>query len=144
MKKLITIILSLALVLSLAACGKADSVVTAAKDKEGLDSGSVLSAKDADSLLRELEAAEKADGWMEGTVSNSIASCYLRIEKDGETMLYRYSEAGTLDDVENMRSLKLSEAAVEAMSGILSGYVDLSLTPMRVPDLGLADIQLKP
>ena len=145
MKKLVITALSLAIILSLAACGKASgSVVTVAKDRDGLASGDVLSPEDAAALTAEIASAEKANGWMDGTVSDSIASCYLAIEADGEVTTYTYSSDGTLDDQTHMRSLKLGDAQCEAMDAILSNYVELSIKILRIPDLAIPDIQLKP
>ena len=136
MKKLTVCLLALVLVLALAGCGKKDTaVIVAAKDRDGLESGTTLSEKDVTAFLEQIQAAEKEKGWMEGTVSNSIASFYLTVEQNGEKTLYKYSDGGALDDLTNMRALPLGGEVCEALNGILSAYVDLSLPLVMIPEL---------
>lgn len=146
MKKLIIIVLSLLLLLSLAGCGKKDaaagSSITVAKTEEGLTSGDTLSAEDTASLLAQIEAAEKDKGWMVDTVSDCIASCYLTVkDADGET-LYQYCNDGILDDLTHMRSLTLGEKPCQAANDILSRYVDLSLKVLHLPPLGELELEI--
>lgn len=147
MKKLILIMLSLALLISFAACDKNSAAdhsgyqITVAKTSDSMDAGTALSAEDVSSLMAKIEAAEKENGWMKDTVSNSIASCYFSVENAGEKTLYKYCKDGVLDDLTNMRSLTLGDNNA-AISELLSSYVELGYQLAALPELG--EIQLNP
>lgn len=140
MKRITALILALCLVLALAACGGKASVITVAKDKDGLKTGLTLSPEDAKAVSEIIDAAIKENGWKKDTVSNSIPSCYLSVAEGKDETVFQYSEGGVLDDHTNMRSLTLSSAGKEEMNSILSNYVELGLKRLDVPLMPLVPL----
>ena len=136
MKKLILIALAVILIVSLVGCAKKEAAddcrIVVAKTSDALGAGTALSAEDAASLMAQIKAAEAASKWIDA-VSESIASCYLSIETDGETTRYQYSDSGVLDDLTHMRSLTLGDAQRDPVNAILSGYVDLQIRIAPIP-----------
>ena len=138
MKKLILIAFAVILIVSLVGCAKKEAAddcrIVVAKTSDALDAGTALSAEDAASLMAQIKAAEAASKWIDA-VSESIASCFLSIETDGETTRYQYSDSGVLDDLTHMRSLTLGDAQRDPVNTLLSKYVDLQipLAPIPIP-----------
>ena len=136
MKKLILIAFAVILIVSLAGCAKKEAAddcrIVVAKTSDALDAGTALSAEDAASLMAQIKAAEAEGKWIDA-VSESIASCYLSIETDGETTRYQYSDSGVLDDLTHMRSLTLGDAQRDPVNTLLSGYVDLQIRIAPIP-----------
>ena len=136
MKKLILIALAVILIVSLVGCAKKEAAddcrIVVAKTSDALDAGTALSAEDAASLMAQIKAAEAEGKWIDA-VSESIASCYLSIETDGETTRYQYSDSGVLDDLTHMRSLTLGDAQRDPVNTLLSGYVDLQIRIAPIP-----------
>ncbi len=134
MKKLLIVTLSLAMLFSLASCGKKEVSVVVAKEREGIENGTAMSGEDVSALMAQIEAAEKEKEWIEDTVSESIASCYFTVTSGNKTTLYKYSDSGVMDDMTEFRALVLPEACRDAMNEILSKYVNLSFEMAEIPD----------
>ena len=136
MKRFILLVLSLALLLSLASCGEkavySDYHITVAKSREDPGAEAALSKKDTVSLMETIRTAEKENEWIDA-VSDSIASCFLSIETAGETTRYQYSDSGVLDDLTHMRSLTLKDAKRDAVNELLARYVDLKIPLAAIP-----------
>ena len=127
MKKLLTFLLALLIALGTAACRSAFNEPPATADPEPVQisafnefGGSTVLFKTEDSL-RILEL-------LEGDWADSLTDCAADIFIHLPDGYVRYhSDCGTFIDVENQRSLSLSEAEHEEVNTILSRYITLGV-----------------
>lgn len=148
MKKIFSLMLCLALALSLIGCGKdtvqediADTAYTAVPKEPGAGSYMITIGKTTEDvnagthMLSEDETAEvmtaialsvDENGWV-NDVTNSAPSCKVLIRDLSGVSTYNYSAYdGIFNDLENMRSLKLTDEARNTVNTIFENYVSMA------------------
>jgi len=113
--------------------GKGSYIINIGKTNEEISLGThMLSEEETAKVMTAIALSVDENGWINDEVTNSARSCVVMILDLLGISTYHYSAYdGIFNDLENIRSLKLTDEAKSAVNSIFSNYISLETVKME-------------